>query len=257
MAITPREWIKHSLGLGGIVHHWTNFVHETLFPPVCVLCGGRGEGLDLCPGCRADLPWTETVCLRCGLPLSVLFPVSNLCGRCQQRPPSYDRMFAAFSYEPPVDHLIVNLKFYGHLAHARLLGELLADYLTAREAPLPELILPVPLHPTRLRARGYNQALELARPVARRLGLSIAPTLCRRVRATAAQSLIGAKMRQSNVHGAFAVAGRERIAGRRVAIFDDVVTTGNTVEAFAQVLRQAEAREIEVWTVARTGEIHP
>ncbi|CAK0757905.1 competence protein ComFC [Gammaproteobacteria bacterium] len=163
-------------------------------------------------------------------------------------------MSAAFTYEPPIDHLIITLKFHSRLAHARLLGELLADHLAAREDPLPELILPVPLHPTRLRTRGYNQAVELARPIARRLGLSIDTTLCRRIRATASQSTLDAKTRRRNMHGAFAITSKNRIAGGRVAILDDVVTTGNTVEEFARVLRQAGAREIEVWAVARTGD---
>ena len=250
MTTISRGRTKYPFGLGDIANSWTNFVHETLFPPVCVLCGDPGEGLDLCPGCRADLPWTRSVCLRCGLPLST---PSNVCARCQRHPLPYDRMFAALSYEPPVDHLIVSLKFHSRLANARLLGELLADHLLTREDPLPELILPVPLHPRRLRTRGYNQAMELARPLARRLGLPIAPTLCRRVRATVAQSsILDVKTRKDNVRGAFVVTAESRIAGRRVAILDDVVTSGSTVEALAHVLHSAGVREIEVWAVART-----
>ncbi|CAK0770243.1 competence protein ComFC [Gammaproteobacteria bacterium] len=231
---------------------YNNLIDKILFPPVCVLCGDSNQEFNPCSGCQTDLPWTKSVCHCCGLPLSSSF-ISSItpCGRCQRSPPPYDQMFAPFSYEPPLDRLIIGLKFQGRLAYARLLGELLANYLASRKDSWPELILPVPLHQTRLRMRGYNQALELARPVARRLRLPIAFELCQRVRATAAQSGLNATTREKNVHGAFAVKTGE-IAERRVAILDDVVTTGYTVNELARVLRQAGAQWIEVWAVART-----
>ena len=231
-----------------LLSSWRNsFVHRAVFPPICILCGDRGEGLDLCAGCHADLPWVKATCPRCGRALST----ATLCENCQRHSPFYDRIFTAFAYEPPVDHLVVSLKFQDRLAHARLLGELLAESLAKRIGPLPELILPVPLHYTRLRTRGYNQALELAYPVGRRLGVPVAATVCRRVHATTAQSRLSAERRRHNVRGAFAVMQRNKIAGRHVAILDDVVTTGHTVNELARVLCQAGAREIEVWAIAR------
>ncbi len=235
--------------LAHLIQRWrTGFVHQALFPPICILCGSRGDGLDLCAGCRADLPWNKTACPRCGKALSI----ATLCDSCQQHSPFYDRIVTAFVYQAPVDHLLRTLKFHDRLAHARLLGELLAGCLATRADPLPEMVIPMPLHHTRLRARGYSQAMELARPLARRLGLPIVSGVCHRVRATTAQTSLDMRARRDNVRGAFAVTGRDRIVGRRVAIVDDVVTTGQTVNELARVLCQAGAREVEVWAVART-----
>lgn len=112
---------------------------------------------EICPGCLRDLPWHRHACARCArsLPLGTSSP-RPLCGRCQRRPPAFDQAVAAFTYEPPVSHLLRELKFHGRLAHARLLGELMADRLTQRFGPQPQLLLPVPLHPARQRRRGFN-----------------------------------------------------------------------------------------------------
>jgi ComF family protein len=135
------------------------------------------------------------------------------------------------------------------LSHARLLGELLAGHLATLVGPRPELLLPVPLHPRRQRGRGFNQALELARPIARRLGVRLVADGCRRLRDTAAQSGLDAAARRRNVRGAFAV--NTPVGGRRVALIDDVVTTGHTVTEMARVVAAAGAERVEVWCVAR------
>ncbi len=239
----PRE-------LSTLVPRWTkHFLHTSVFPPVCLLCGGRGHAVDLCAECRAEFPWLRCSCPRCGTPL----PSSTLCDPCQRSVPFYDRIFTAFVYEPPIDALIVGLKFRDRIAHARLLGELLADALATRTVPLPDLILPVPLHHTRLRKRGYNQALELTRPVAQRLGMPVDSTVCHRVRATRPQSTLEAEQRRSNVRDAFFITKNSKVAGRRIAILDDVVTTGHTVNELARVLYQAGARGVEVWGVAKAA----
>jgi len=171
-----------------------------------------------------------------------------VCGRCGDRPP-FAATRAAYLYAPPLDRLVQELKFAGRLGHARLLGELLAAHLQAVGTPPPEMVIPVPLHPRRLRTRGYNQARELARPVARRLDVPLCAHAARRLRDTAAQSDLDAAARRRNVRGAFAVdAG---VAGRRVALVDDVVTTGNTVTELARALVAAGAERVEVWCLAR------
>lgn len=208
----------------------------------CVLCGTPGTLL--CPGCHGDLPRLGTACERCGEPL----PVAGVCGHCLHTPPPFDSTRALFRYAPPVSELVLRFKFQGALHLAELLGGLLAEHLAAAE-PRPELVIPVPLHPTRLAARGYNQALELGRPLARALGLPLAPALCRRVRDTAAQSNLDPDRRRRNVRGAFAVNGP---VPARVAILDDVITTGATLTELARVLRRAGAHHVEAWALART-----
>lgn len=228
------------------VNGWFKRAQEWVLPPVCVLCGGRGErGRDLCPGCAGDLPVIAAACVRCCAPL----PVAGTCGYCQRRPPAFDRTTAVFHYRPPLDALVKRLKFNGDLHLARLLGGLMADYLAQNETVLPELIVPVPLHGRRLRERGFNQALELARPVAARLGVPLAWRQVMRTRATDPQSDLPAKLRSRNVKGAFAAAAG--FAAQRVAIVDDVMTTGYTANELAATLRRAGAADISVWVCAR------
>lgn len=209
----------------------------------CVLCGAPGT--PLCAGCEADLPRLGNACERCGEPL----PVAGICGECLREPPPFDRTRAAFRYASPLSELVLRLKFQGALHLAKLLGELLAGHLSVT-GPRPDLIIPVPLHPARLASRGYNQALELGRPLARALGASLAPNLCRRVRDTATQSRLDLEERRRNVRGAFAVTGA---VPPHVAILDDVITTGATLGELARVLRRAGARYVEAWALARTG----
>ncbi len=229
------------------VDNWAANIRSLLFPTRCVLCGDAGSGeLDLCTGCHAELPFNRHSCARCALPLPEE-AAGSVCGACQKRPPVFDRCHAPLRYDHPVNQLLGRLKFRQKLPLARLLGNLLAEQLAPSAAP--DLLIPVPLHPARLRERGYNQALELARPVAHRLQLPIDTSICRRVRPTAAQSELDLKQRRRNVRGAFLVRGELRAA--RVAIVDDVVTSGHTVNEMARALRLAGAVYIEVWACAR------
>lgn len=222
-----------------------------LFPPTCLLCGAPGAaGLDLCSGCRADLPYNHPACNRCANPLPNISGLSPTCGDCLRVPPAFESLFAPLLYRPPVDFLIKELKFHHRLAAARLLGELWAEALAQRPDPLPECLIPVPLHASRLRERGFNQALELAHPLCRRLDLPLAAHGVRRVRPTAPQSELAAPDRQANVHGAFVV--RSDIQAHHVAILDDVVTTGSTVAELARLLKAKGVEKIEVWACART-----
>jgi ComF family protein len=150
-----------------------------------------------------------------------------------------------------MDFLLLQLKFHQKLHLASLLGGLLAEALEGRAAPLPDCLVPVPLHPQRLRERGYNQALELARVVSTRLAVPLDATLCVRQRATAPQTALDGKERRRNLHGAFTV--REGNLPRHVAIIDDVVTTGTTVGELARTLRRAGVDTVEVWACARAG----
>jgi ComF family protein len=160
--------------------------------------------------------------------------------------PSVTAVVAACRYAWPVDRLTHAMKFHGDLVAARGLGEILATTVAERSV---DILLPVPLHRRRLAERGFNQALELARPVAATLGAALRPRLAVRQRATAAQSGLDARQRQANIRGAFRA--RQRLNGYRVAIVDDVITTGGTTAALAEVLLDTGAAAVEVWAAAR------
>ncbi|HEU4669313.1 MAG TPA: ComF family protein [Dyella sp.] len=217
-----------------------------LLPPRCLLCGAAGDDdLDLCRDCAAELPRNRSCCARCALPLAQPAP---LCGRCQRQPPPWDAAWAPFRYGWPLDRLEARFKFGRDLAAGRSLAALWLR--EARPLAPPALILPVPLHRARLRQRGHNQALELARPLARALGLPLRHDLLLRPRATSAQSELDAAARRRNVRGAFAVR-RHAVAPGHVAIVDDVMTTGSTLAECTRALRRAGARRVEVWALAR------
>ena len=229
---------------------WLGALERLVLLPTCLLCGAAGAaGQDLCAGCADDLPRNLAACPRCASPLSA--GETGPCARCRAQPPDFDRAFVAFRYQPPVDFLITRLKFNGRLACARLLGELFAAALAERGDPVPDCIVPVPLHPRRLRERGFNQSLELARPAARRLGIPLLVDGLRRVRHTLPQVRLDARQRQTNPLGAFALGGP--LPGTRIALMDDVVTTASTMGECARVLRAGGATDIAVWAIGRAG----
>ena len=195
------------------------------------------------------------VCLLCDLPAG---PVPNLCADCARALPRLDRRsrnrLVAFAYLAPVSTLIHWMKFEANLPAALTLGTLLAEAIaeatTQAGTLVPDAIVPVPLHRARLRSRGFNQALELARPVSRCLGLPLLARVCVRSRATRPQSgLDSAADRRRNVAGAFSV--RQSLIGFRcIAIVDDVLTTGATARELARTLRAAGVRQVVIWACA-------
>lgn len=215
-----------------------------LLPPLCLLCGAPGsKGRDLCAGCAADLPVPAPACPVCGETV----PVVLSCGECRRHPPPFFSTTAALGYAEPADRLVIDLKFRGRLPAARLLGTLLGDALTDVEPP--EALLPVPLHPARLRERGFNQALELARPLAQRLDRPLLIDAVRRVRATPPQTGVDRHARRRNIRNAFAL--RQPLPWRHLAIVDDVMTTGSTVTELARLLRSEGVERVQIWVAAR------
>jgi ComF family protein len=217
-----------------------------VLPLRCLLCGAHGaDGIDLCADCAAELPRNRSCCARCALPLAT---PAAMCGECQRRAPPWDAAWAPFRYGWPLDRLESRYKFGADLAAGRVLSA-----LWLREPcpiKLPQLLLSVPLHHSRLRRRGYNQALELARPLARAAGVPLRHDALLRRRSTAAQTELDATARRRNVHGAFAL--REGMTlPAHVAILDDVMTTGATLAECARVLRRGGVQQIDVWALAR------
>ncbi len=222
-------------------------VQSWLRPQACLACqGGTTDGQDFCSGCATTLPHLGPACPQCAAPYD-LGAHAAVCGRCQTEAPAYTASRALFRYAFPVDRMIQGLKYHGQLHNARVLGELLATRLAGQSAP--DCILPVPLHRARLRERGYNQSLELARVVARTLNVILDYRSLRRTRPTASQTGLPLDERARNVREAFALA--PDFSARRVAIVDDVMTSGHTVNAVAKCLRGAGVEEVEVWVVAR------
>lgn len=218
-----------------------------LLPARCSFCdAGIAEGL-ACAGCLAALPWNRSACPICALPQPGR--MASTCANCLARPPAFDRAWSAFRHEAPVAQAIHGLKYRAQFRQARLLGLAMAEAIAQRPQPLPELMLPVPLHASRLRRRGYNQALELARVLASRLAIELLPSAATRLRATPDQIGQRAAERRRSVRGAFAVDAR--VAGRHLVIVDDVMTTGSTVAELARVCRKAGAATVEVWTATR------
>lgn len=207
-------------------HHLEPTPRDRPLGPRCRLCRGPSRGA-LCPGCRADLPRATDP-------------------GPEELPPAVAAITAACRYAWPVDRLVHAMKFHGDLVAARGLGEALAAAVADRGV---DLLIPVPLHRRRLAERGFNQALELARPVAATTGAALRPRLAVRQRATAAQSGLDARQRQNNIRGAFRA--HQRLGGYRVAIVDDVITTGGTTAALAEALLEAGAAMVEVWAAAR------
>lgn len=240
------------------VYSWLSPLLPTLLPPVCTLCEAPGlPGLDLCRGCHDDLPWNRHACLRCALPLPAATQMPALCGGCLKAGKSiaYDLTWAAFIYRQPLPWLISQLKFHSRLQHARLLADLMWQSL---EAPLrhqphaaPSLIIPIPLHRQRLRERGFNQAMELARRLSRRSGIPLDTRCLTRKKHTQRQSDLSKTERRKNLRDAFAC--RTVITARHVVLIDDVMTSGNTLNAAAMTLKSAGAEKVSIWVAARAA----
>ncbi len=229
------------------VNNWSNFIQALLAPAVCTLCGAPGvpqSAADICRGCLRDLPRIRRGCRACGLPLAA----GEVCGACLRRPPAWDTVVVPFAYAFPVAALLKRLKYEGALPVGRLLGVLLAGAVRRRRMR-PDVVVPVPLHGRREARRGGNQALEIAAPAARRLGLPLDRRLVRRPLATRALWGMSPRERRSALAGAFECSYG---SPDHVAIVDDILTTGATVGAVTAALRAAGARRVDVWAVART-----
>ncbi len=237
------------------VNNWLNIIQENWLPPRCLLCGKPGfAGLDLCPACLDDFSKNQPACYRCGMfleggePLKACMPTPQLCGHCLTHTPSFDQTHAPYRYDDYLRFLVTHLKYHQRYPHARLLGQLLTLHLQ-ETADMPDCIVPVPLHTGRYRARGFNQSIEIARPIAKALSIPLDLSSCVRNRDTGHQTELTAKQRRHNMKNAFTVASPLPYA--HVAIVDDVMTTGATVEALANALKRQGASRVDAWVCAR------
>ena len=229
-----------------------------LLPPCCVLCDTKvTSNISLCEPCQQDLPRIKQCCYQCGLPLQNQLN-ATLCGQCQLSPPPIDYLISSFHYAYPIGHLVSQLKFQHHLTHANIFSQLLLATLQTRydkqSMLLPEIIIPVPLHKKRLRQRGFNQALEIARPISKTLDIPLSTKIIQRVKYTQAQSLLTAVERRKNLRHSFALA--KPIITDHIVLIDDVVTTGTTVYELASLLKKQGVKTVGVWAVARATHKH-
>jgi ComF family protein len=215
----------------------------------CPLCAAPADGI--CGHCLDILPFNRHACRRCALPLPGEAPPHSLCGECQRKPPPFDSAVAALRYEAPVDDLVGGFKYHGRLALGRTLGDILADCVSGARsgAEPPDLLVPIPAGRDRLRERGFNQAAELARHLSARLGIPWSSRLLVRCGAALPQRGLGRDQRRRNLRGNLALAGEPP---GRVALVDDVITTGATAAEASRVLRRGGTGLVEVWAVART-----
>ncbi|RME54313.1 MAG: ComF family protein [Deltaproteobacteria bacterium] len=225
---------------------------DLIFPPLCPGCGERLLSAGrLCRDCAGALPeFGGEGCGICGAQGDPLSEGGEVCVRCSTDPPPFRRVYAAVPFAPPVDGWIHRFKYGRERALAAVLAGLVAQRIDPRgEVPPPAFLVPVPLHPTRLRERGFNQALLLARSLGKWWRIPVLPSLIERIRPTPPQARLDHAARRANVAGAFRLRGAVR--GERLLLVDDVMTTGATVGACAEILREGGASRIDVVTVAR------
>ena len=208
----------------------------------CLLCGSASTDI-WCLACDASLPYLKLAhCPLCALPTTG----GAICGRCLKHPPHFSHTVAIFAYTYPMDKLIIALKYGEKFNLAKIMGH----KLSACVNDYPDCIVAMPLHPVRLRERGFNQSFQLARHIGRLLSIPVLPDACQRIVNTPSQSSLPWKQRNKNVHQAFTC--DTTVAGKHVAVVDDVMTTGATLNELALALLNAGATKVSAWVVART-----
>lgn len=232
----------------GRIAQWAARWLDQLLPERCLLCGMDCNSVipSLCNACHGELPLIQHPCPYCALPLASADALA--CGDCLQRPPPYLRCVSALLYQPPASQLVAHFKYHGQLPVVRALCPLLLDAIG--QQPGVDVLLPVPLHWRRRWQRGFNQAEVIADEVGRALRLPVKTRWLQRRHLTAAQQSLGASARARNLRGAFSAS--PKVAGCRIALIDDVVTTGSTAAEITRTLLRAGATSVEVWCLART-----
>ena len=225
---------------------------QAALPSPCALCGGPCAAATVCAPCAAD--YAGVVRARCRLCANPVAPGAAACGRCLRHAPPFDASVAAVDYAAPLDRLVLQLKFAAALHLAPWLAQAIAAAV-AREAPgLPDLLCPVPLGARRLASRGFNQALEIARPLSASIGVPLCATLAVRIAETRAQSSLPPAKRARNLRGAFMLppASAALVAGRHIGLVDDVMTSGHTLAELAACCKRSGAARVTCLVFART-----
>jgi len=240
-----------------------NKLLSAIFPSRCLLCHktvdqpGERAVIEICQSCFAGLPHNKTSCICCAVPLADDVTNTVLCGRCIRIHPTFDYAYSPLRYEADVVGLVHQLKFSEKITFARSFGEIMVEFLLSRLSAentlstqiYPECILPVPLYKSRLRLRGFNQSIELARVLSKRLHIPIEYDAVRRDRSTTSQTGLDASARRKNIKGAFSVT--QNFTAKHILIIDDVMTTGSTVNELAKTLKKNSVERVGVLSFAR------
>lgn len=214
-------------------------------PQTCFLCGSDSEDELLCPACINQLPHSHpSFCPQCGLTRIK----NEICGACLRQTPHFDKTVYAFHYDFPIEQLIQALKYDNKIALAPFFALRLAQKIP--DASFIDFLIPLPLHPRRLRQRGFNQALEIGRHIAKQKNIPLTPHVCTRIKDTQPQTALPWKQRHDNIRGAFSC--NQDLSGKSIAVVDDVMTTGATLNEVAKILKKQGAVRVENWVVART-----
>ncbi|MCB1984861.1 MAG: ComF family protein [Burkholderiales bacterium] len=221
---------------------------KNLFYKNCILCNALSNQY-FCTACHKSIPrLSANQCITCSKIITI--NQNNKCGACLSTPPAYAATIAALSYSFPVDALIHALKYGMQLAIAPVLAQLFIDKLNSLElSEFPDLVIPMPLHPKRLQERGFNQALEIGHHLTRQLNIVLSSNSCRRIKNTPPQTDLPWKMREKNIQKAFSC--NIDLSEKHVAVLDDVMTTGATLNELAKQLRKQGAKKITNWVIAR------
>jgi ComF family protein len=231
------------------LHNFSSSGRLRFWSQDCLLCLAECGASMLCAACSRELETDAPACPRCALPLA---PGASRCTACGGERHAFDRAVARFEYRFPLDRLVQRFKYAGDLSIGRWLAGALAERVA--HEPRPHLLVVPPLSPSRLRARGFNQAIEIARVVGRRIGVPLRRDAVARRRETPSQAALGRRERAANLRGAFACT--RPLTDLDVALVDDVLTTGATADAIARTLKEAGARSVAAWTIARAPEPH-
>lgn len=244
--------------------YFSSFFKQLFCDQTCRLCGQPSlRDLPICTGCEQDLPWLYNHCRCCAEPLGVQSSSSTqvdnkLCGRCLKKPPAFDQTLTPLIYDFPVNWLIQNYKHRFDEYSLVILSELLLRHLQhqyQQSDSWPKQLIPVPLHPKRRFNRGFDQAAELAHRLGPALGIPVNTKACKRVLDTPQQQGLDARQRRKNLRRAFTVNGqllKQQGPIEKIAIIDDVLTTGSTANVLAERLRAEGVKQVDVWCLART-----
>lgn len=231
--------------LNKLHNQWLSLFRHGLLPPAqCVLCGGDGRQ-GICDACQLALPWLDiALCPRCAMPSNN----AQICAECHHNPPAFTHTLAAFAYQTHVAKLVPAGKFGERWSLFALLAQISASHY--RIGSRPDCLVPMPLHASRLRERGFNQSMEIAQVWQRELGVPVQPDLLQRIRDTSHQTQLDVAARARNMRRAFQASPNAR--GLHIVLVDDVMTSGATLHVAARTLLQAGARQVDAWVLART-----
>jgi ComF family protein len=221
-------------------------LYSKLIQTPCLLCGLVTQQHGLCLACAHSLPQLSHLCERCALPIAL----GHQCGQCLIKPPIRHLTHCLFPYQAPIDRLIAALKYHDQLAIVSFFSQHMTNHIKKHAEAMPDLLMPIPLHPKRLRQRGYNQSAELAKALSKQLAIPYDNHTLTRIKNTLPQTILPYSERKKNIHSAFKC--NTRTLPPHIALIDDVLTTGHTADMAAKALIQNGVKKVELWTLTRT-----